>query len=98
MPRPSKHPKTGVYYLRRRVPTDLVKLVGKAEEKVSLGTKDPAEAKARHFAEICKLEERWANLRKGQQGLTKMQVQALAGDIYRAKVAEHADDPGSPET
>ncbi|WP_020091128.1 DUF6538 domain-containing protein [Methylobacterium sp. 285MFTsu5.1] len=98
MPRPWKHPKTGVYYLRRRVPAELVEAVGKSEEKVSLGTKDPTEAKARHFAEIYKLEERWANLRKGQQPLTGKQVQALAGDIYRAKVAEHADDPGSPET
>lgn len=97
MPRPFKH-KSGVYYLRRRVPADLVKLVGKTEEKVSLGTKDPAEAKARHFAAIYELEERWANLRKGQLPLTGKQVQALAGDIYRAKVAEHADDPGSPET
>ncbi|MCJ2050254.1 DUF6538 domain-containing protein [Methylobacterium sp. J-070] len=92
-----KH-KTGVYYLRRRVPADLVKLVGKTEEKVSLRTKDPAEAKARHFAEIYKLEERWATMRKGQQALSGKQVQALVGDIYRAKVAEHADDPGSPET
>jgi integrase len=97
MPRPLKHKKTGVYQLRRRVPADLVKLVGKKEVKVSLGTKDPAEAKARHFAEIFKLEERWANLRKGQQALSGKQVQALVGDIYRAKVAEHADDPGSPE-
>ncbi|MEH3117236.1 MAG: integrase [Methylorubrum populi] len=27
-----------------------------------------------------------------------MQVQALAGEIYRAKVAKHSDDPGPPDT
>ncbi|KQU34147.1 integrase [Methylobacterium sp. Leaf94] len=97
MPRPTKHPKTGVYQLRRRVPEDLVKLVGKVEVKFSLKTKDPAEARARHFAENTALEERWANLRKGLQPLTNRQVQAIAGEIYHSKVAEHADDPGAAE-
>ncbi|WP_345822594.1 DUF6538 domain-containing protein [Methylobacterium fujisawaense] len=97
MPRPFKH-QSGVYYMRRRVPADLVKLVGKTEVKVSLRTKEPAEAKERHYDEIVKLDECWANLRKGQQALTEVQIQALAGEIYRAKVAEHSDDPGSSDT
>jgi hypothetical protein len=79
------------------VPADLVKQVGKAVVKISLGTKEPAEARARHFAENAALEERWANLRKGQQALSNRQVQALAGEIYNRKVAEHADNPGTPE-
>ncbi|QEE41039.1 MULTISPECIES: DUF6538 domain-containing protein [unclassified Methylobacterium] len=97
MARPWKHPKTGVYHLRRRVPADLVKLVGREIEKRSLGTKDPTEARARHFAATMEVEERWANLRKGNQPLSNRQVQALAGEIYSRKVAEHADDPGAPE-
>ncbi len=48
MARPGKHPKTGVYWLRKRVPDELRALVGKQEEKRSLGTKDPAEAKLQH--------------------------------------------------
>ncbi|WP_367275022.1 DUF6538 domain-containing protein [uncultured Bosea sp.] len=36
---PWKHPKTGTYWLRKRVPDDLRKLVGKLEEKQSLGTR-----------------------------------------------------------
>ena len=48
MSRPSKHPKTGIYQLRKVVPEDLRKFVGKHEEKVSLQTRDPAEAKVRH--------------------------------------------------
>ena len=51
MARPTKHPKTGVYQFRRAVPNDLRALVGKREEKRSLGTKDPEEAK-RRFAEV----------------------------------------------
>jgi len=48
MSRPSKHPKTGIYQLRKVVPEDLRKFVGKRDEKVSLQTRDPAEAKVRH--------------------------------------------------
>jgi uncharacterized protein DUF6538 len=44
MSRPHKHPKTGVYWVRRRVPADLVPVVGKAEVTRSLGTKDAASA------------------------------------------------------
>lgn len=45
MPRPLKHPKTGVYYFRMRVPRDLVRVLGRAEVKFSLATKDPVLAK-----------------------------------------------------
>ncbi|WP_331288977.1 DUF6538 domain-containing protein [Methylorubrum populi] len=44
--RPRKHPETGIYYLRRAVPADLLALIGKREEKISLGAKDPARAKS----------------------------------------------------
>jgi hypothetical protein len=33
MSRPWKHPKTGVYWLRKRIPDALQPLVGKREEK-----------------------------------------------------------------
>ena len=72
MARPWKHPKTGVYHLRRRVPADLVKLVGREIEKRSLGTKDPTEAKALHFAATIEVEERWANLKKGNLILPRL--------------------------
>ena len=48
MSRPWKHLKSGVYWLRKRVPDDLRKLVGKREEKRSLLTRDASEAKRRH--------------------------------------------------
>ena len=43
MSRPWKHPKTGVYWLRKRVPDALQRLVGKREEEVK-----PEELKIRY--------------------------------------------------
>jgi len=48
MARPWKHPNSGVFWLRRRVPDDLRQLIGKREEKRSLGTRNPEEAQRRH--------------------------------------------------
>ena len=45
MTRPWKHRKSGIYWLRRRVPDDSLAAVGKRAEKFSLITRDPAEAK-----------------------------------------------------
>ena len=70
MSRPFQHPKTGVFWLRKRVPTDLVTVLGKVEERYSLKTRDPAEAKKRHAEEVLKLETRWANLRAGPRTLS----------------------------
>ena len=41
MSRPWKHPKTGVYWLRKRVPDSLAGGFGKREEKLSLKTREP---------------------------------------------------------
>lgn len=50
MARPWKHPRTGTYYLRQRVPHDLRAVLGKGLVKHALGTKDPVEAKRRFVA------------------------------------------------
>jgi hypothetical protein len=65
MPRPSRHPKTGIYQLRKAVPKELRKLVGKREEKLSLDTHESVEAKLRFAKALAKFEARWANLRAG---------------------------------
>lgn len=39
-----KHPKTGVYYFRKRIPKELVSVIGKREFKKSLNTKNRKEA------------------------------------------------------
>jgi hypothetical protein len=48
MTRPWKHPDSGYYWFRKRVPDDLRNLIGKREERFSLGTRDPTEAKRLH--------------------------------------------------
>lgn len=53
MSRPHKHPRTGVYWLRERVPADLVATLGRGEVTRSLETKDPAEAKRLHALAPC---------------------------------------------
>jgi hypothetical protein len=70
MSRPWKHPNSGVYWLRKGVPEDLRELVGKREEKRSLQTRDPVEAKRRHAEALAEIEARWANLRGGPKALS----------------------------
>ena len=81
MTRPWKHPKTGVYWLRKRVPDTLQQLVGKREERRSLGTKDPVKAKTRLLQALSELEVRWSNLRQGSRALTEQEAHELAQPI-----------------
>jgi hypothetical protein len=71
MARPWKHPKTGIYWLRKRIPDDLRPLLGKREEKRNLGTRDPNEAKRFHARALAELGERWANLRSGPRAVLR---------------------------
>lgn len=86
MANPWKHPKTGVYYHRKRVPKDLVEAVGSKMVKSSLRTKDPAEARALFRERDLRVETRWAALRDGIRNgpiyLDDAQVEAIAGEIY----------------
>lgn len=97
MVRPQRHRKTGVYLFRQRVPADLVAVVGKQEVVRSLGTKDPAVARARFPAVAAEFEERWKSLRQGLVALSHEQVHALAGEIYREEVVAHRANPGGTE-
>jgi hypothetical protein len=103
-PGPIKYAKTGVYLYRRRVPDRLRALVGKREEKRSLGTKDPVEAKRRHAEIHADVEAKWQALEsragieaaKERIELSHKQLVALAGEVYRDTVARHEDEPGDP--
>ena len=63
MTRPWKHPKTGIFWLRKRVPKDLLPFIGKHEEKRSLATRDPVEAKRRLAQVLVEIDTRWRALR-----------------------------------
>ena len=93
MARPWKHPKTGVYWLRRRVPADLRPLVGKLEILRSLGTKDPAEAKLKHAEALLAVKMQWVNLRAGPKTLSEREAHELAAPVHDGWVAEHRENP-----
>jgi integrase len=93
MSRPWKHPKSGVYWVRKRVPDDLLKLVGKLEEKRSLQTRDPGEAKRRHAEALVEIEGRWANLRAGPKVLTEREAHQLAVAVHDRWLQQHLENP-----
>ena len=64
MAQPFKHPTSGIYWLRRKVPPEHRASLGR-EFKRSLKTRDPVEAKAR-FAEAWSASERAFALARGQ--------------------------------
>jgi len=99
---PWKHPDTGIYYFRRGVPEALRPLVGEREEKVSLETRDWREAGPRHAAVAAEVSARWERLRQAAAPkpivrLTHKEAVALAGEVYRRRVAAHEADPGSSD-
>jgi integrase len=93
MSRPLKHPNSGVYWLRKGVPEDLRKLVGKREEKRSLQTRDPVEAKRRHAEALAEIENRWANLRAGPKALTEREAHQLAVAVHDRWLQQHLENP-----
>ncbi|CAN7342805.1 hypothetical protein LJR009_002871 [Bosea sp. LjRoot9] len=84
MANPWKHPKTGVYYLRMRVPKDVQEFVGATLIKRSLHTKDTNEAKRLHSESATALLQQWKMLRKGVQSITDRQAAAMAGELYKS--------------
>ncbi len=93
MSRPFKHPNSGVFWLRKGVPEDLRKIIGKREEKRSLKTRDPAEAKRRHAEALAEIEARWANLRAGPKVLTEREAHQLAVAVHDRWLQQHVDNP-----
>jgi integrase len=93
MARPWKHPKTGVYWLRKRIPDDLRPLLRKREEKQSLGTRDPNEAKRVHARALTELAERWANLRSAPRALSEREAHEFVAPAYEWWVNAHRENP-----
>ena len=93
MTRPWKHPKTGVYWLRKRVPADLVPVLGSKIVTRSLKTKDAAEAKQRLLVALTELEARWANLKVGPRTLSKREAHELTAPAYERWLAAYRENP-----
>jgi hypothetical protein len=98
MARPTKHPKSGVYRVRRAVPSELRSALGKRELIQTLDTKDPAEAKRRAPPVVARFDAILAAARRELAGdvapLTPREVAELAGEVYRAETKRSAEDWG----
>jgi len=85
---------SGTFYYRRRLPSDLIEILGKREIKLSLKTKDPIVAQAQAKRVTNKLEVEWQNLRKPKPLLTEAQELVSALDTtqtYTEVVHEHGE-------
>lgn len=98
MARPHKRPDSSFLFYRKRVPNDLKPFLGgKTEIKVSLRTRDPAEAKAEHARIAAEVEAQFTQLRRGVISVSQKQAVAMAGEIYQELVAAHEENPGDPK-
>lgn len=97
MTRPTKHPRTGIYRVRKAIPAALRPFVGKRELEINLGTRDPREAVAKAPAALEQITAVLAVARAKQAGeavrLTQRQVDALCADWLREMVQAYGDDP-----
>lgn len=64
--------------------------------KVSLGTRDPREAKRLFPAAYGAVQEFWSAMREGPKALSHRQMLALAGEIRMAFIAAFDNEPGNP--
>lgn len=97
MSRPSKITGSDVYYFRKRVPADLVKIVGRSEIRISLGTKDPELAKELFRKTEQEVENEWKALKANPEPLPHRQIVALAGTAYHALTTLLHEEGGEPE-
>jgi integrase len=65
--------------------------------KLSLRTKEAAEAKKRFLQALPAIERHWENLRKGPITLSHKQCVALAGEVYSVFIEAADENPGPPE-
>jgi len=97
MPQPVKDKNSGVFYIRLRVPVDLVSSVGRKEVSKSLRTRDPATAKERFIEQHAAFQKRWATLRALPEPLPLKRILALAGRVYARLMEALEDEPGETE-
>jgi len=62
---PFRHPDSGIYYLRRRVPDDLRQIIGKTEIRRSLNTRHYLQAKATFALAYAESEKLFSDARQG---------------------------------
>ena len=76
-----RNPRSGVFFLRKRVPGRLRKAVGKREIKISLRTRDPDVARIRHLEQLLRIEQTFAQFDSTRTAATHLAT--LGGEIGR---------------
>lgn len=101
MSKPYLDPKSGMYKLRRGVPSALRPIIGKREYWESLGTKDLKEAKRLFPDALAECERVFeaarAELESRSYKISDREAQALAGDWLKSKLALDHDVPSEDE-
>lgn len=67
---PFRHPDSGIYYLRRRVPDDIRQAIGKIEIRRSLNTRNHRQAKSAFAIAYAESERYFQQVRSDNSGLT----------------------------
>jgi integrase len=100
MYQPWEHPRSKVWWFRRRIPARFARFGIRGEIKESLGTKDWDEAVLRCAERNLEIERKWRDLENGwhrqPDRLSHRQIVALAGVFYRSMIEAHRDNPGQP--
>lgn len=73
------------------MPDALRAVVGKREERFSLKTREPEEAKRLHAAALLEVETRWANLAQPERSISERE--AIARPAYEWLRGQYADNP-----
>jgi integrase len=79
------------WYLRVRVPSDLVDRIGKREISKSLGTGDHRQAKARYPEERAKIERQFAAARDGHEALSEADIGRMVRQWFDAHDRQWAE-------
>lgn len=80
-----------------REPEQVISLKLGEFAKTSLRTKNLETAKVRAIALAAHLETLWESVRQGPAPLSQRQLDGLAREAYLALMAEHGENPGTPE-
>lgn len=94
--------KSGLWAARKAIPADVRTAYGKREEKKTWpASLSQGQAKAEFSAWLTAIEDRIAMLRaiadQAPATLSQRHARAVAGEWYKAKVAQYEDNPGRPE-
>ena len=90
MPTPYRHEKSGIFWVRIRVPADIARLGGAKEVKRSLRTRDPSEALSGFLREMTRLEKLWKAMREGTASVSHKQATAIAEGFGRMPASYEA--------